>query len=313
MTFDLDILRELVRENGKVVRVVVAGTRGSVPRETGAAMAVWPGGQIGTIGGGSLEHAAAERALSALASGDWLETFSLGPDMGQCCGGAVTLAAEVFDEARLGGIKPPYFLRRLRGPDEPPLQIRRIMNAHRNSGLPAETRFADGWLIEPIQPSRRPLWLFGAGHVGRAVVEVLAPLPDFAITWIDTDAGRFPASIPPGVAPALSKNPADLVQHAPVDAEHLIFTFSHAFDLEICHRLLGRGFRSAGLIGSKTKWARFRKRLSELGHGHSQIARIDCPIGRPELGKHPQAIAVGVAADLLSKNQLAQQAGNRVG
>ena len=87
---------------------------------------------------------------------------------------------------------------------------------------------------------------------------------------------------------------------APAEAEHLVLTYSHALDLEICHRLLGHGFRAAGLIGSATKWARFRSRLAALGHAPEQVARIRCPIGDPALGKHPQAIAVGVAAEILS-------------
>ncbi len=87
--------------------------------------------------------------------------------------------------------------------------------------------------------------------------------------------------------------------HAPVGAEHLIVTFSHALDLELCHRLLQRGFAFCGLIGSATKWARFRARLMDLGHGAATVGRITCPIGEPALGKHPQAIAVGVAAAML--------------
>jgi xanthine dehydrogenase accessory factor len=87
--------------------------------------------------------------------------------------------------------------------------------------------------------------------------------------------------------------------HAPRDAHHLIVTYSHALDLDLCHAALSRGFASAGVIGSATKWARFRRRLAQLGHAPAAIDRIDCPIGDPRLGKHPQAIALGVAARLL--------------
>jgi xanthine dehydrogenase accessory factor len=100
------------------------------------------------------------------------------------------------------------------------------------------------------------------------------------------------------VTPLVAVNPADLVA-APPEAEHLILTYSHALDLELCHRLLGHGFASCGLIGSRTKWARFRSRLAALGHGEASVARIRCPIGDPTLGKHPQAIAVGVAQEVL--------------
>jgi xanthine dehydrogenase accessory factor len=96
-----------------------------------------------------------------------------------------------------------------------------------------------------------------------------------------------------------------LADHAPTDAEHLILTYSHALDLDLCHRLLRRGFLSCGLIGSATKWARFRSRLTALGHDAAAVGRIRCPIGDPALGKHPQAIAVGVAAELLKAPKVA--------
>jgi xanthine dehydrogenase accessory factor len=137
--------------------------------------------------------------------------------------------------------------------------------------------------------------------VGRALVAVLAPLPGVAITWVDVAADRFPADVPEGVTVLPAADPARLADHAPREAEHLVLTYSHALDLELCHRLLGRGFARLGLIGSATKWARFRSRLAALGHAPAQITRIDCPIGNPALGKHPQAIAVGVAAEFLGR------------
>jgi xanthine dehydrogenase accessory factor len=90
-----------------------------------------------------------------------------------------------------------------------------------------------------------------------------------------------------------------------LDVEHLVLTFSHALDLELCHRLLNRGFRSCGLIGSATKWGRFRSRLRALGHEAAEIGQIRCPIGDPSLGKHPQAIAVGVVAEMLRVSTVA--------
>jgi xanthine dehydrogenase accessory factor len=146
----------------------------------------------------------------------------------------------------------------------------------------------------------RVVWVWGAGHVGRALVAVLAPLPGVAITWVDVAAERFPKGVPAAVTVLPVPTPEAAVALAPREAEHLILTYSHALDLELCHRLLGRGFRSVGLIGSATKWARFRSRLAALGHPPQSIARIVCPIGDPVLGKHPQAIAVGVAADFLA-------------
>lgn len=155
----------------------------------------------------------------------------------------------------------------------------------------------------------RPLWIWGAGHVGRALVATAAPLPDFDITWVDFARARFPDEIPVPATPLWVENPAALLPHTPRDAAHLIVTHSHALDLELCHGLLDRGFAYAGLIGSRSKWARFRKRLRALGHADARIASITCPIGAPELGKHPQAIAVSTVAELLA--QAATQAGRK--
>jgi xanthine dehydrogenase accessory factor len=193
----------------------------------------------------------------------------------------------------------------VRGPGEMPLAVKRILAAARGQGLRPMTTLVQGWLVEPVAAPTRQVWIWGAGHVGRALVAVLAPLPDVAITWVDVATDRFPDDAPPNVTVVPAADPATLADHAPTDAEHLVLTFSHALDLELCHRLLRRGFRSCGLIGSATKWARFRSRLKALGHDAAAIDRIRCPIGDPALGKHPQAIAVGVAVELLKAPQVA--------
>lgn len=206
----------------------------------------------GTIGGGALEWQAMQLARRMLLEGPARaeHAFPLGPALGQCCGGAVTL------------------------------------------------RFEQGATRPRAQGA--PLWIWGAGHVGRAIVAVLAPLDDYALTWIDTDIARFPASVPPEVETVVATDPPVLMPHAPGDAHHLILTYSHEIDLGLCHAVLGHGFASVGLIGSQPKWARFRTRLQALGHADGQIDRITCPIGDPSLGKAPHAIAIGVAAELLS-------------
>ncbi|MBW6507830.1 MAG: XdhC family protein, partial [Rhodobacteraceae bacterium] len=162
----------------------------------------------------------------------------------------------------------------------------------------AGPRLLEGWLLEPLAPAPAPVWVWGAGHVGRALVAVLAPLERFALNWADFDSARFGGPVP-GVRQMVAGDPVDLVGLAPVDTHHLVVTHSHALDLALCHAILGRGFASLGLIGSDSKAARFARRLAALGHGPAEIARIRCPIGDRAMGKHPQAIAVGVAAALL--------------
>ena len=264
-------------------------------------MLIWEGGQSGTVGGGALEFEAAARAramLSGLARA--VDRVALGPTLGQCCGGAVTLWTEVYD-----ALPVPEAGVIARGPGDMPLAVKRLLSAARGQGLRPVAGLVQGWLVEPVAEPERHIWVWGAGHVGRALVSVLAPLPGVAITWVDIGPERFPAMILPGVTVVSAKDPALLADHAPVSAEHLILTYSHALDLELCHRLLARGFRSCGLIGSATKWARFRSRLGALGHSGESIGRIKCPIGDPGLGKHPQAIAVGAVAELLRAPRVA--------
>ena len=302
MGFDLTGLRRAVAAQGRVARVVIAGVRGSSPRETGAAMLVWADGQSGTIGGGALEHAAAQTAREMLAGGlpARISPHALGPDLGQCCGGSVQLLFETYDAARLTLLEGQEMIARPMTADTTmPLAVRRLLARARGMGLPPEAGLVEGWMIEPLHRPAHPVWIWGAGHVGRALVGVLAPLPDVALTWIDTAPDRFPDAPPPEATILPAAKPERLIPHAPANAHHLVLTYSHALDLELCHGLLSHGFASAGLIGSATKWARFRSRLAALGHSPGQIARIRCPIGDPALGKHPQAIALSVSAALL--------------
>lgn len=332
--FDPAAIAAALAAHGRVARVVIAGVEGSSPREAGASMLIWDTGQSGTIGGGALEFEAASKArawLSASApfpsvprtgaggrgtgsvtqrdgrdgpppplvgegwgGGARVERIALGPSLGQCCGGAVVLWTEILDR-----LPDPVAGVVARGPGEMPLAVKRVLAAARGQGVRPAAGLVSGWLVEPVAEAERQIWIWGAGHVGRALVSVLAPLPGIAITWVDVNRERYPDPVPDGVTVLPAADPGVLADHAPPGVDHLILTFSHALDLELCHRLLSRGFLSCGLIGSATKRARFRSRLLALGHASDAVARIRCPIGDPALGKHPQAIAVGVAAELL--------------
>lgn len=246
------------------ITVTIAATKGSVPRGAGTSMCIWADRQTGTIGGGALEYEATKTARAMIENGDTQkrQTIPLGPDLGQCCGGSVTLDF-TQTPARAAHTHPP-------------------------------------------------LWIWGAGHVGRAIAQVMGPLDDRDITLIDTTAERMPNTLPPTVSPLVAADPVRAVAHAPKDADHLILTYSHDIDLALCDALLRHEFASCGLIGSATKWARFRARLASMGHTDAQITRIACPIGDPNLGKHPQAIAVSVAGALIL-NSDTRAAGERTG
>ncbi len=302
MSFDLAQLEEAVARHGRVGRIVVVDHKGSVPREAGSSMLVWRRGQSGTIGGGALEFEAVRALRARLEDGaPHVERIALGPSRGQCCGGAVVLVSEVFDARALLHIDGagPEYARRCAGEAAKPLSVKRTQALARSGVQQAELVFDAGWLCEPLRARAAPVWVYGAGHVGRAIVEVLAPLGGFDLTWVDTAPERFTQDVPGGVTALPATDIAAASGLAPDGAHHLIVTYSHALDLALCHALLGRQAASIGLIGSAVKWARFRKRLAALGHDPAQLARITCPIGDPRLGKEPQAIALGVACALV--------------
>jgi xanthine dehydrogenase accessory factor len=250
--------------------------------------------------------------------------FPLGPSLGQCCGGFVRLLFEVFTprerDSLLGiaDLSDALLLRPLAG--GAPLEAAADRKAHRStwplpvtravremlSGArprePALVRCGKGepaWFIEPVSRRRYPVYVYGAGHVGRALVRVLQDLP-FAVTWIDTSADRFPGTIPAHAKAEIVRDPAAFAGATAGEAFHIVLTYSHALDLAICLSLLRRGdFRYLGLIGSGTKRARFIRRLSNLGVGEASLARLVCPIGVPGLaGKEPAVIALSVAVQL---------------
>jgi xanthine dehydrogenase accessory factor len=297
--FDRDGLQAAIDAHGPVARVVIASYAGSTPREVGAAMLVWADGQSGTIGGGALEWDALAQARAMLADvvspspgpsprggGEVrdvrMERMALGPRLGQCCGGAVTVLTEVYTAVPEG----PMVARSVDG-RAMPLAVRRLVARARGEGVMPAPFFVQGWMVEPVARPVHEVWVWGAG-------------PGVSVVWCDVAAERFPDVVPEGVQVIARPDLAAAVDASPIGAEHLVMTYSHALDLELCHRLLGHGFGRLGLIGSATKRARFRTRLAGLGHGDAMIARIDCPIGDPSLGKHPQAIAIGMAAAFLA-------------
>jgi xanthine dehydrogenase accessory factor len=155
-------------------------------------------------------------------------------------------------------------------------------------------------LFEPVRPAELHVVLFGAGHVGKALVRVLGELP-CRITWVDGRADQFPRDPPPNVTIECTEAPQYAVDRAPARAAFLVMTHSHALDLTLCEKILRRNdFSYFGLIGSATKRAKFTKRFKARGLSDDVIERMVCPIGIPELsGKHPGEIAIAVAAQLL--------------
>lgn len=306
MSFDFQKTNEYIKSHGKIARVLILKTFGSAPRDEGTTMLIWDSGQFGTIGGGELEYQVTRLAKKIIIDnkGSRIKKFSLGPDMGQCCGGAVELLIEILDETKVKFISvDDGFFARPVFKDEKSLNVQALIKSYRNKSVPIKTSFKDGWLFEPVTKEKELIWIYGAGHVGTAIANILSKLSQFSVTCIDTSQDRYPDNFPKTVEKLITKNPAQIVQYAPSETHHLILTYSHALDLEICHQLLQHNFATAGLIGSKTKWARFKKRLNELNYTFEQINRIICPIGEPSFGKSPYEIAIGVASMLLEKKE----------
>ncbi len=290
--------------DGPVVMLTVLTVEGSAPREAGARMLVHRSGRDGSIGGGQLEFqetAAAQDLLMQRHLGEWhreVHRIALGPDAGQCCGGVVEVLHEVFGPAERSALTHvrPGFVRPVKS-GLPPMahDAKASVAAFAVRAVAGECCVDDA--TEPLSAS---LFLYGAGHVGRALVPILTALP-FAVSWVDVSAERFPLDGTAGATRLITDDPAGVATSAADRGIHLVMTHTHDIDYVICAALLRRDdFRFLGLIGSQTKQARFVQRFRREGIAPSAIARITCPIGDPRIvGKEPAVIAVAVAAQLL--------------
>jgi xanthine dehydrogenase accessory factor len=313
-------LVEAIDAEGAGALVTVLAAEGSSPRDAGARLVVRPSRRFhGTIGGGTLEWRALADAEHALAAGRGPArriSQSLGPDLGQCCGGRVRLLIETFDGrdriplAHLAECEAAGLLETeaVLGEDgRYNRQIVRTLPFGREAHADPVILTRDGRLREQFGDQSTPLQLFGAGHVGRAVVLALAPLP-FAVRWIDSRNDAFPTAVPANVTCVCTPSPADELAAALPGAFVLVMTHLHPLDLEIVARALPiQGLGYVGLIGSATKRSRFVSRLRSAGLAERDIGRLVCPVGLPGLlGKEPPVIAASLAADLLMRRQQAE-------
>jgi xanthine dehydrogenase accessory factor len=300
-------LIDAIEAEGSAALVTLARVEGSSPREAGVRMVVRPsGGFHGTIGGGTLEFAALEAAGEALSKGRGparRRSLALGPELGQCCGGRVEWRVETFDERDLddlsalaiaeGGASATLSARL--GADG---RVQRILRP--SAGERRLARLAEENWTEPLGVLVRAVYLFGAGHVGRALALALAPLP-FAVRWIDPRRDAFPTHTPANVTLIHAPEPAAELASAPDSALVVVITHSHALDLEIVAEALRvERFGYVGLIGSATKRSRFLSQMRAAGLTEVQLARLVCPIGILGLeSKDPAVIAASTAAQLL--------------
>lgn len=301
MTIWLDWLRA-VGPHEPAAMLSVLASEGSAPRGAGTRMIVTAAALHGTIGGGQLEYRAVEqaRAILAMPAGTWrVQDYPLGPMLGQCCGGRVRLLVEHVDPARLGWLAEA---------SEEQLLLTSLttsgIDRHLGSGAPSTGLSARGdkpragmTLTEIIGQHRRPLYLFGAGHVGQAIARHTAALP-FRLAWFDTRP-LFETIDGVAVVPELSIE--QCMAEAPDDAAIVILTHDHAIDYRLTKAALERGpVAFVGLIGSATKKARFLGRLERDGVTAEARARLTSPIGIAGIsGKEPDVIAIATLAQLL--------------
>lgn len=340
MTDWIQKVASLVHSGVPVVRVRVASVRGSVPREAGASMCLWrtADGTLhshGTVGGGHLEWMGmqvADEMLQPASPAQRLQKWLLGASLGQCCGGVVYLHWERFER--------PDQLAPLLAVDvrQPWLRYQRLTastdaaadrlspapvvsdahspacllaEGHASFTLPNDTQAAivqdqhHRYLVERLHDQRQALWLYGAGHVGQALVSVLDGLP-FKLTWVDSRQDQLAQatrrSLPADLL-ALCDDPDVLAASAPAAAWHLVMTHNHDQDFAICEALLRSGKAGfIGVIGSASKARRFRQRLLQKGYDPAQVAAMACPLGAPGIrSKLPAAIALSIGFDLMQR------------
>lgn len=259
-----DVLSAHLAAGTAAARVIILTARGSTPREAGATMVVTAERVDGTIGGGHFEWIAIAEARTLLASGLHRREMDvpLGPAIGQCCGGHITLLIE-----RAGAET---------------IAVLRASEAFERAGYPH-------------------ILIFGAGFVGRALATALSPLP-FNVRLIDGRAAEFTGFVAAGVTNVVTDRMTAEVGAAPVNAAYLIMTHSHSLDALIATAVLERAdFGYLGIIGSRTKRKRFEAAFREQGIARRDIARITCPIGSREVrDKRPAVIAALTAAELVN-------------
>lgn len=317
------------------VLVTVVAAKGSVPREPGTRMIVTAEAVHGTIGGGHLEYKAIDiaRGLIANDGASALHRFPLGASLGQCCGGLAQLLFEpvrgpmrwldTLAEFQAKGIAcalvTPVSGDAADGPlmvtaatshgtiGSEPCDREAIMLARaalRENGEPRLVTFGGEaraqCFIDVVRPSDFQLVVFGAGHVGRAVVRALAGIR-CRIVWVDTRDAQFPSDVPRHIECVVTDTPEAEVAAAPAGAYFLVMTHSHAQDEAIAERILARNdFAYFGLIGSLAKRRQFERRIEARGMPRARFAAMTCPIGVAGIaGKEPEVIAIAVAAELL--------------
>ncbi len=299
----------IVQEGGAVL-VTILDVQGSAPRDAGTRMIIAPSGSFyGTIGGGRLEWEAIKHARQLLESTNapcTQHVFPLGPQLGQCCGGSVRALFECFTDTQLDTVREFSKLEAAGGFKTTATFSDNGVDREITMKRPKQQQFWDGknTFHETFDPGLTDLRLYGAGHTGKALMLTLATLP-FRVTWYDERPDAFPSNVPASFTCIAVNDLADSLKAASDGAFVLALTHSHASDLEIMRAALAENrFGYVGVIGSKTKAARFRSRLKDSGLPTGLVDQMICPIGYDGItSKEPASVAISIAAELLMRRE----------
>ncbi|MCP4432083.1 MAG: xanthine dehydrogenase accessory protein XdhC [Gammaproteobacteria bacterium] len=296
-------LAELQQQNTDCVMLTVASIVGSTPREVGCKMIVTSDQIFGTIGGGNLEYQATSIARDLLDNPQplHLKRFPLGAGLGQCCGGLVNLLFEPVVGAcdwlsaaiEYEGLDREWVREVPMRDGDSQVIVRSRLDEDR-------TGLVGNCFIEVSQSKKIELTLFGAGHVGRAIVSTMQDLP-VKIRWVDSRDSEFPGDLWDNIEVIVTDSPEAEVDAAKPGACFLVMTHEHALDQMLCEHILKRDdFTFFGLIGSKAKRRMFESRMQRRGIEVEKFSRMICPVGVEGInGKQPAMIALSVAAQIM--------------
>ena len=266
MTLSVPTLKSFLTANAAAIVAELTAVRGSSPREAGTFMLISEDAQVGTIGGGALEYMVIDRARQVLRAGAHSDSLDipLGPEIGQCCGGRVDVALKRVTAAEVARLA---------------------------AKLDAEAA------------ARPHVYLFGSGHVGHALARALSALP-LRVHVVDTRPDEL-TNLPDNVETHAVAMPEAVVRSAPLGSGFVILTHDHALDFLIAAEALQRADAPyIGMVGSKTKKARFRSWYLGEGYPAAALDRLVLPIGGAAFpqgigDKRREVIAALAAAEIL--------------
>jgi xanthine dehydrogenase accessory factor len=309
-------IETFLASHGSACLVTILSVQGSAPRKAGTRMVVAPNGHFtGTIGGGTLEWEVIKKSTDLLTNSGkqtTRHTYPLGPQLGQCCGGSVNILFEIFTNLDVDEVSAL-----LEHEKAGIFHVKSVIHNDRVERLPTvPTPTKQSILAEQFEGSenltfketfgriRTNLYLFGAGHIGKALMLTLAPLP-FKVSWFDNRSDEFPLAVPANFTCQTLGNLSDTFSNAPQNTFVIALTHSHDTDFAIMHEALKtNNFPFVGVIGSGTKTARFKSKLRALGMDENTVTRMRCPIGYDGIkSKEPSAIALSIATELLMKHE----------